>query len=95
MQQFDVAFFAASVDDPETNRKFAESLDLNYPVLSDPGKAVAEQFGVLHESGNFALRWTFYIDKEGKIARIDKDVDPSTAGAGVVENLKELGFSSR
>ncbi len=29
--QFDVAYFAASVDDAETNKKFAESLELDYP----------------------------------------------------------------
>ena len=32
-----MAYFAASCDDVETNTKFAESLDLDYPMLSDPG----------------------------------------------------------
>lgn len=94
IQDYDVAFFAASVDDSETNEKFAESLDLNYPILSDPDKKTAESFGVLHESGNFALRWTFYISKEGKIVKIDKEVKPASSGVDVVANLKELGFST-
>ena len=42
-----VAYFTASVDTPELNKKFAESLDLDYPILSDPDKSVAKAYGVL------------------------------------------------
>ena len=80
------------MDDPDTNRKFAESLELNYPILSDPTKAVAKAYGVLNDSGTYAQRWTFYIDKDGKIARIDKSVKPASSGADLVENLKDLGW---
>ena len=31
-----MAYFTASCDDVETNKKFAESLKLDYPILSDP-----------------------------------------------------------
>lgn len=95
LKAFDVVLFAASTDDPETNRKFAESLELHYPILSDPDKAVAKAYGVLHESGNFAQRWTFYIGKDGKIARIDKEVKPATSGNDMVRILGELGFERR
>ena len=92
LEGLNIAFFAASVDNAETNRKFAESLQLNYPILSDPDKQVAKEYGVLHDSGNFAMRWTFYIKKDGTIARIDKSVKPATSGEDLVRNLKELGF---
>lgn len=69
-----VAYFTASVDTPELNRKFAESLDLDYPILSDPDKSVAKAYGVLNEARGFANRWTFYIDKEGIIRAIDLKV---------------------
>jgi peroxiredoxin Q/BCP len=46
-----VAYFAASIDKPETNRKFAQSLELDYPILSDPGKQVARAYGVLRAMG--------------------------------------------
>lgn len=39
--------FAASVDQPADNEKFAESLGLDYPILSDPDKSVAKAYGVL------------------------------------------------
>ena len=47
LRAFDVAYFAASVDDAKTNKEFAESLELDYPILSDPDKKVAEAYGVL------------------------------------------------
>ena len=55
LRAFDVAYFAASVDDAETNKKFAESLELDYPILSDPDKKVAEAYGVLR-SGSLRMR---------------------------------------
>ncbi len=70
-----VAYFTASVDTPEENKKFAESLDLDYPILSDPDKSVAKDYGVLNPGRGFANRWTFYIDKDGIIKAIDKKVD--------------------
>ena len=92
MKPYKIAYFAASVDDAETNKKFAESLDLNYAILSDPAKSVAESYGVLNDSGKYAQRWTFYIDKDGKIAKIDREVKPATSGADMVGNVIELGF---
>src|SRR6187431_3229849 len=60
LKPLNVAYFTASVDTPELNRKFAESLKLDYPILSDPDKSVAQAYGVLSDRG-FANRWTFYI----------------------------------
>jgi peroxiredoxin Q/BCP len=88
----DIAYFAASVDDVQTNHKFAEELQVNYPILSDLDKSVAKEYGVLAPGGGYAQRWTFYIDKTGKIARIDKQVSPQTSGADLLKNLKELGW---
>ena len=66
-------YFAASVDDPDTNKKFAESVEADYPVLSDPDKKVAAEYGVLGASG-LASRTTFYIGPDGKILDIDRKV---------------------
>ncbi len=91
-----VAYFTASVDDAETNKKFAESLDLDYPILSDPSKETAKAYGVVHEGRAVPERWTFYIDKDGVIRAIDKSVQQRTeqAGEDVVAKLKELGLSA-
>jgi thioredoxin-dependent peroxiredoxin len=84
-----VAYFAASTDDAETNRKFAESLGADYPILSDPGKEAARAYGVLMDEG-YANRHTFYIGKDGRILLVDRAVKPSTAGEDTARHLSEL-----
>ena len=36
-----------SVDDPDTNKKFAEEHQADFPMLSDPGRIAATAYGVL------------------------------------------------
>ena len=85
----------ASVDTPQDNKAFAEKEHADFPILSDPDKKVANAYGVIPPNrppeGQFAQRWTFYINPQGKIAAIDKDVKPATAGEAVVAKLTELG----
>ena len=85
-----MAYFTASVDTPEVNKKFAESLQADYPVLSDPDKKVAEAYGVVHSGREVAERWTFYIGKDGKILYVDRQVKAQSAAEDVVSKLKEL-----
>jgi thioredoxin-dependent peroxiredoxin len=87
-----VAYFTISVDTPEENKKFAASLECDYAILSDPDKAVAKAYGVLSARG-FANRWTFYIDKDGKLRAIDKQVKAGSAAKDVVDKLGELGIA--
>jgi len=93
LKDLKIAYFTASVDTPEENTKFAESLDLDYPILSDPDKSVAKDYGVLRATGGVTNRWTFYIDKEGVIKAIDKDVKVDKAGTDVAAKVKELGLA--
>ena len=89
-----MAYFAASTDDAETNRKFAESLGLDYPILSDPTKETAKAYGVLMAMG-FASRWTFYVGRDGNILHVDREVSTKTAGADIAKKLGELGVAKR
>lgn len=88
-----VAYFTASCDDAETNGKFAKSLDLDYPILSDPEKATAQAYGVVHEGRAVPERWTFYIGKDGVIKEIDKKIRTEEAGPDMVAKLRSLGLS--
>jgi peroxiredoxin Q/BCP len=94
IRAFDVTYFAASVDDPDTNKKFAESLELDFPVLSDPTKQTATAYGVLNEH-QVASRWTFYIASAGKISAVDRQVKPDTAAADIAAKLAELKVAKR
>ena len=40
-------------------------------------------------------RWTFYIDKDGRIAAIDKAVKPATSAEDMVAKLAELKVPTR
>ncbi len=91
IKSFDVGYFMASVDDVERNRDFANEYELDFPVLADPEKTVAEAFGVLNARG-FANRWTFYIDAEGTVVKIDRETNPATAGQDLTRNMADLGF---
>ncbi len=95
IRAFDVALFAASVDTPEDNKKFAEKLGVDYPLLSDPGRRAAKAFGVVRDEKSTAIRWTFYIGVDGRILHIDRQVSPSTHGRAVAAKLAELGVKRR
>ena len=81
----------ASTDNIEDNTKFAEMNEATFPILSDPEKTMSSAYGVLSPRG-YAQRWTFYIDREGIILEIDKQVNPGRAGEQLVNNLELLNF---
>ncbi len=110
IRKFEVAYFMASVDPLEDNIRFAnatsvtlgqgadaqvvEKQEADFPMLSDPTKAVAARYGVLNARGT-ASRWTFYIDKTGRIAAIDKMVRPETSAEDMVAKLAEIKVAMR
>ncbi len=84
----------ASVDKPEDNKGFAEKNEATFPILSDPDKTMTAAYGVLSDRG-YARRWTYYIDQNGIIQKIDREVNVRTAGEGLVANLESLGVPRR
>jgi peroxiredoxin Q/BCP len=106
IQRYNVAYFMASVDPLEENIKFAkatsvklgdrivEKKEADFPMLSDPTKETAKAYGVLNERGT-ASRWTFYIDRNGRIAAIDKMVRPDTSAEDMIAKLGELKVATR
>lgn len=63
--------------------------EADFPILSDPDKAVVTAYGALGTTG-FARRWTFYIGPDGKILSIDKAVRTATAGEDLAAKLGEF-----
>jgi peroxiredoxin Q/BCP len=97
IRRFDVTYFMASVDPLEGekgNKAFAAAYNADFPMLSDPNKQTAEAYGVLNARG-VASRWTFYIDKSGRISAIDKEVRPATSAEDMLARLTELKVDAR
>jgi len=110
IRRFDVTYYMASVDALEDNIKFAkatsvtlgeganakvvEKKEADFPMLSDPTKDVATKYGVLNARGT-ANRWTFYIDKSGRISAIDKMVRPETSAEDMLTKLGESKVAMR
>jgi peroxiredoxin Q/BCP len=95
IRKFDVAYFTASVDEPQKNADFAKSLDLDFPILSDPTKKTAEAYGVMNPARGVTQRWTFYIGKDGTIKAIDKMVKTAEHGKDIAKELEKLGVPKK
>ena len=63
------------MDSREKNKKFAESLGVTFPILSDEQKTVSRHYDVLIPLIRLAHRVTFVIDKHGVIRQIIKGGD--------------------
>lgn len=94
IQEFDVTYFMASVDPLEANTGFAAENNADFPLLSDEDKSVAKAYGVLGMLG-VAKRHTFYIDRDGRILKIDTHINPATSAEDMIANLVKLGVPRR
>jgi peroxiredoxin len=59
-----------SVDSVFSHKVFAEQQGYEFPLLSDfwPHGGVAQQYGVFNDERGIAVRGTFIVDKDGKVA---------------------------
>ena len=95
LRAFDVAYFTASCDAAEKNKEFAKSLKLDFPILSDPSGKVARAYGVTDSVRKVPRRWTFFIDVDGKILHVDKEVKTKRHATDVAAKLAELGVAKK
>jgi peroxiredoxin Q/BCP len=95
LKKFNATYFMASVDSLDLNKDFAAEHNADFPMLSDPGKDVAKAYGVLRDDRGVANRHTFYIDKNGIIVAIDREVNPATSAEDMAEMLSDLNIALR
>jgi peroxiredoxin Q/BCP len=77
----DAQVLGVSLDSLDTQTRFAESLKLPFPLLSDKGGKAAKAYGV--KGLLWAHRTTFVIDENGKIISILEGKDAIDPGATV------------
>jgi thioredoxin-dependent peroxiredoxin len=90
----DVAVLGISPDPVGDVTKFARKFSLNFPLLADEDHAVAERYGVWQEKSMMgrkymgAVRTTFVIGRDGKVAHVFEKVKPEGHEAEVLEWLR-------
>jgi peroxiredoxin Q/BCP len=85
----DTEVFGISTDTPEAQAKFIEKEKLELPLLADPDKKATKAFDALNEERGVASRYTFVIDRDGKIAKIYKTVNVTKHPEEVLNYVKE------
>ncbi len=78
-----------SVDDVDSHQKFKSEHNLNFRLLADTERKVSTAYGVLNALG-LSNRITFLIDRDGKIKRIFKNVEPDDHAREVLAVAKTL-----
>ena len=90
LREYNVAYFTASCDPVEKNTAFAKSLELDYPILSDPEGKTADDYGIYNNEKKFSARVTFIIGKDGRIAHIENKVKTGGHAEQLLELVKDL-----
>ncbi len=86
-----VKVLGVSVDSQKSHKNFVDKYNLNFTLVADDSKTIAESYGVL--GGKTASRVTYLIDKDGKIAHVYPKVSPKEHAVEVMSKLRELGLA--
>ena len=79
-----------SVDSTESHTQFCAKESLTFHLLSDREHKVVDEYGSYKTPPGFALRNTFLIAPDGKIAKVWTGVDPRHHSEEVLAALAEL-----
>lgn len=79
----------ASADTVDLNQKFTDKEKYTYPLLCDVDKKLITALGIKGGGGN-AMRVTYIVDKEGKIAKVYDTVKPAGHAEQVLKDVKAL-----
>ena len=88
-----------SPDSVASHARFRKKYRLPFPLLADPGHAVADLYGVWQEKTTFGrtymgiARTTFVIDGEGVVARVFEKVRVKGHAEAVEDAVRELAGS--
>ena len=91
-----VKVLGVSPDPPDKQKKFADKYDLNFPLLCDEEKTMAEAFGVWGEKKLYGktymgiIRSSFLIDEEGRIVESWYKVSPKDTVPFFKKKIQEL-----
>ena len=83
-----------SYDTPEDNRAFREDHGLPFPLLSDVDHEVGRAYGADpppdHRFAGYAMRVSFLVDPDGRVATVYEVSDIAAHPAEVLADLRSL-----
>ena len=86
IRSLNIQVFGISVQDAKSHRDFVIRDNLNFPLLVDVGRNLSMLYGAAKETiSSTSDRMAIYIDMEGKIAKIEKQLNTKTHGSDLVE----------
>jgi peroxiredoxin Q/BCP len=88
MQSFERAGiqpFGVNPASPESHLSYAEKMRFNFPLLSDPDRAVAQAYHALKDDGKGIQRTVYVIGKDGTVRFAQRGAPPVDLILGAVE----------
>ena len=89
-EALNTAILGVSMDPIEMHKEFTEKDHLNFPLLVDTTGTICRAYGVPTSEGRYPKRWTFLIDKNGKIAKIYQQVHAREHSAELLKDIATL-----
>jgi thioredoxin-dependent peroxiredoxin len=88
-QSAGLVVLGCSIDSAENHKSFIEKYNLPFPLLLDPDKKIAKEYGAANGIPilGFDRRITYVIDENGKILKVYPNVDPSTHATQILGDI--------
>lgn len=89
-QSAGLVVLGCSVQDSDQHRAFIKKYNIPFPLLLDPDKKIATEYGAANGIPILGLdrRITYVIDGDGRIAKVYPSVDPSVHATEILTDLK-------
>jgi peroxiredoxin Q/BCP len=89
-QSAGLVVLGCSVQDSDQHRAFIKKYNIPFPLLLDPDKKIATEYGAANGIPILGLdrRITYVIDGDGRIAKVYPSVDPSVNATEILTDLK-------
>jgi len=91
-QQAGLVVLGCSIDSADSHKAFIQKYGLPFPLLLDPDKKIAKQYGAANGIPILGLdrRITYLIGEDGRVLRVYPNVDPSAHSAEILSDVSKL-----
>jgi len=96
LEKLGVRLLGVSADSAVSHQKFCKKNSLDFPLLVDEDRKIADRYGVLVEKSMFGKKYmgvrrdSFLIGKDGTILKHYKKVKPATHPGDVLADVKDF-----